>query len=66
MSGVTDPLAWVALAEEDYALAKSSLRRKAPLLYGACFHAQQVAEKYLKALLIARGYTFPRFMIWSN
>jgi HEPN domain-containing protein len=60
MSGVPDPLAWVALAEEDYALARSCLRRRMPLLYGACFHAQQTAEKYLKAVLIARGYTFPR------
>jgi HEPN domain-containing protein len=60
MSDPTDPLAWVARAEEDYALARSALRRKAPLTYGATFHAQQCAEKYLKALLVARGQEFPK------
>lgn len=60
MSENTDPLAWVARAEEDYILARSSLRRKQPLTYGACFHAQQCAEKYLKALLIAKEQAFPK------
>ena len=60
MSDSTDPLAWVARAEEDFALARSALRRKVPLTYGATFHAQQCAEKYLKALLLARGQVFPR------
>ncbi|MBC8446023.1 MAG: HEPN domain-containing protein [Chloroflexi bacterium] len=60
MSKTTDPLAWTALAEEDYLLARSALRRKRPLRYGACFHAQQCAEKYLKALLVFRGHVFPR------
>ncbi len=31
-----------------------------PLLYGATFHAQQCAEKYLKALLVVHSQTFPR------
>ncbi len=52
MSDPTDPLAWVDRAEEDYLLARFALRRKKPLTYGACFHAQQCAEKYLKAILI--------------
>jgi HEPN domain-containing protein len=60
MSAQTDPLAWVARAEEDYALARSAWRRKVPLIYGVTFHAQQCAEKYLKALLVARGQAFPR------
>lgn len=60
MSEVTDPLAWITRAEEDYALARSALRRKSPLTYGACFHAQQCAEKYLKAVLVARGQRFPK------
>jgi HEPN domain-containing protein len=60
MNDPTDPLAWVARAEEDYALAKSALRRRNPLIYGATFHAQQCAEKYLKALLVARGQSFPK------
>jgi HEPN domain-containing protein len=60
MPDATDPLAWVARAEEDYALARSALRRRVPLTYGATFHAQQCVEKYLKALLMAREQSFPR------
>jgi HEPN domain-containing protein len=60
MPDPTEPLAWVARAEEDLALARSALRRKKPLTYGATFHAQQCAEKYLKALLVARRQIFPR------
>jgi HEPN domain-containing protein len=53
-------LAWVELAEEDYALAQSALRRKTPLTYGATFHAQQCIEKYLKAVLITAQRAFPK------
>jgi HEPN domain-containing protein len=60
MSDITDPLAWVERAEEDYEVARTSVRRKRPLTYSACFHAQQCAEKYLKAVLVARGATFSR------
>ena len=60
MSEPTDPVAWVQRAEEDWLLARSALRRKVPLTYGATFHAQQWAEKYLKALLVSRRQAFPR------
>lgn len=60
MSDITDPLSWVKRAEEDYALARLALRRKKPLAYGACFHAQQCAEKYLKAILVSRGIAFAK------
>jgi HEPN domain-containing protein len=60
MSEPTDPLAWVQRAEEDWLLARSALRRKVPLPYGATFHAQQCAEKYLKTLLVSRRQAFPR------
>jgi HEPN domain-containing protein len=60
MSDATDPLAWVERAEEDYQAAVSSLRRKKPLTYIACFHAQQCAEKYMKALLVSRGAAFSK------
>lgn len=60
MSKTTDPLAWVARAEEDYALASTALHHKPPLCYGTCFHAQQCVEKYLKATLITRGKAFPK------
>lgn len=52
--------AWIERAEEDIAIASSALRRKNPLIYPACFHAQQRAEKYLKALLIAKEQPFPK------
>ncbi len=60
MSGVNDPLSWVARAEEDYLMARSALRRKRPLTYSACFHAQQCAEKYLKAILVSKGVAFAK------
>jgi HEPN domain-containing protein len=43
---------WIQKAEGDLATAHRELRaRKAPNYDAACFHAQQCAEKYLKALL---------------
>ena len=60
MSEVNDPRAWVNRAEEDFELARSSLQRKKPFSASACFHAQQCAEKYMKALLISKGADFPK------
>jgi hypothetical protein len=60
MSESTDLLASVNRAEEDWLLARSALRRKVPLIYGATFHAQQCAEKDLKALLVSRRQAFAR------
>jgi HEPN domain-containing protein len=60
MNEINDPLSWVAKAEEDYATAKWAARRKKPLTYSACFHAQQCAEKYLKGILVARGSAFSK------
>ena len=59
MSEINDPGAWVEKAEEDFVLARSALRRKKPLITGACFHAQQCAEKYMKALLVSQKAGFP-------
>ena len=43
---------WIEKAEGDFATAKREIRvRKAPNFDAVCFHAQQCAEKYLKALL---------------
>ncbi len=55
-----DPLAWAAYAEEDLATAKSALRARKPRLVTACFHSQQCAEKYLKAMLLNRTTNFPK------
>ena len=52
---------WVEKAENDLANASLVLRsgRKGPMDTVA-FHAQQCAEKYLKALLSFRGIDFPK------
>lgn len=43
---------WVEKAEGDYITANREYRaRKTPNYDAACFHCQQCAEKYLKALL---------------
>jgi HEPN domain-containing protein len=43
---------WVEKAEGDFATARREIRVKRSTNYDAvCFHAQQCAEKYLKALL---------------
>jgi HEPN domain-containing protein len=60
MSEANDSLAWAASAEEDFVLPRTAVRRKQPLASGACFHAQQCAEKYMKALLISKGADFPK------
>ena len=60
MNEVTNPLAWVARAAGDYAVARSALRCKQPSTPIACFHAQQCIEKYFKAMLVAHGQGFPK------
>ncbi|MGQ9628388.1 MAG: HEPN domain-containing protein [Anaerolineae bacterium] len=52
---------WVEKAEGDYVTTKRELRaRLRPNYDAACFHAQQTAEKYLKAFLQERGVVFPK------
>ncbi len=52
---------WVEKAEEDWvSLLRSYRARKEPSYNVACFHAQQCAEKYLKARLVEAGAAFPR------
>jgi HEPN domain-containing protein len=60
MTANDEALSWVNFAEEDYAMASLSLRRKTPLTNGACFHAQQCVEKYLNAILVRQKQPFPR------
>ena len=54
------PQAWLERARSDLALARAALRLPDVLLEDACFHAQQCAEKALKALLVQRAIPFPR------
>lgn len=60
MSDADDALEWVKYAEEDLILAKSALMRSKPLTMGSCFHSQQCAEKYLKAILVSKDAEFPK------
>ena len=52
---------WVSKAEGDYATAGRELRvDDRPNFDAVCFHAQQTAEKYLKALLQENQVRFPK------
>ncbi len=51
--------AWLRYARSDLELSRVSAPPEV-LLEGLCFHAQQAAEKALKAILIDRGVPFPR------
>lgn len=55
-----NPLDWVAKAEGDLDMARRALRGKTKHTDAAAFHAQQCAEKCLKALLVAAGVDYPR------
>ena len=47
-----DVEAWIKRAEEDLFTAKALMEFKKPVPWIVCFHAQQAAEKFLKAFLI--------------
>ena len=52
---------WVTKAEGDFATAGRELRaRTAPNYDAVCFHCQQCAEKYLKAILQENNTTIPK------
>ena len=51
---------WIELAEEDHAIAILIQREQLAMLNGMCFHAQQCAEKYLKAWLQENNIPVPR------
>jgi HEPN domain-containing protein len=57
---------WVRKAESDYAVAKKIARGSDPHHDEVCFHCQQCAEKYLKALLVEHGLTVPRTHILED
>jgi len=51
---------WVKLAEEDLRLAKHGLKLTSSVPYRLiAYHAQQCAEKYLKAYLVSHLVDFP-------
>jgi HEPN domain-containing protein len=52
---------WIGKAEDDLAAASRLLEPEhAGPMWVVCFHAQQCAEKYIKALLTWRGVPFPK------
>lgn len=52
---------WIAKAESDLLTASHTLKlgRRCPT-DAVCFHAQQCAEKYIKALLVLQQIDFPK------
>src|SRR5688572_28843506 len=51
---------WMQKAESDFLAAKTLARESLRLHDAVCFHCQQCAEKYLKALLQESGAPVPR------
>ncbi|HUT75851.1 MAG TPA: HEPN domain-containing protein [Armatimonadota bacterium] len=51
---------WVEKAEGDYRVAVGQRQDAEPVYDAICFHAQQCAEKYLKAWLAEQGLGFPK------
>lgn len=52
---------WIGIAEEDYDVMVQQVRkRKFPRYNAGRFHAQQCAEKYLKARLAEAGHAIPK------
>jgi HEPN domain-containing protein len=61
MSGMPDDAAtWVDYALEDLEMARRAMTQPRSMPRAACFHAQQCAEKLLKAYLVFRRASFPR------
>jgi len=51
---------WLVRAEEDLNVARHLLAEQLPYYSAIGFHAQQAAEKYLKAFLVAHQIEFPK------
>jgi HEPN domain-containing protein len=51
---------WLAKADGDLRMAELTLNSDEPVYWAAAFHAQQAAEKLLKALLTFHGVEFEK------
>ena len=51
---------WVGKAEDDALAAARLAHGRKPFHDQVCFHCQQLAEKYLKALLEELGHPVPK------
>jgi HEPN domain-containing protein len=55
-----DTAEWIRKAERDYRVAERLANVRPPEHDIVCFHCQQAAEKFLKALLVELGLAVPR------
>jgi len=60
MSDPDHPESWLAKAENDLLCIRNNLDNERIPWDAMCFHAQQAAEKMLKACLVSVGLTAPR------
>lgn len=51
---------WLRFAEVDLKTATHLFDSRPELITPICFHAQQAAEKYIKALLVSKDVMFPK------
>lgn len=51
---------WVEKSEDDWAVVQQLMQVPNPIYDAVCFHAQQCAEKYLKAFLEEHSIVFPK------
>lgn len=51
---------WLAKAADDLTIAELVLNSDVGVEWAACFHAQQAAEKAVKAVLVHLGADFPK------
>jgi len=51
---------WVEIAEDDYRTIRITMNSRPPIYRSSCYHAQQCAEKYLKAFLYEHSINFAR------
>ena len=58
-SAIREAREWLERADLDLRLAERALQVPPPLAGGAAYHAQQAAEKALKAFLAAHNQAFP-------
>jgi HEPN domain-containing protein len=58
-ASATEAERWLSKASDDLAIARVVTSTPDVPRWPACFHAQQAAEKALKAHLVAAGIAFP-------
>jgi len=63
---VRDVQAWVAKADEDRLCLENELKAEHTPWSVVCFHAQQAAEKYLKAFLVFHGSGLLARTTWGS